>query len=542
MCRSEISRAHSALVGAAIRLAECMGFHRDPSEYGLPPVEAHVRRMIWYQLCFLDVRTSEIQGPRPTIHRKNFSTRFPLNVDDSDLQQSTAASLRDMTRWTDMTFTRIRMEGCEFHRIIYDDNARLDRKAVSVTYVLAKIESFRKACYAKYWPFINCPNQKPVQKACGLVLSALIARLYVSVLHRHLIGVSVRIPDRLRQILLLTAIQQLENSIELETSLELQDWSWYVGAFQQYHPALFLLIEVTMYPTRREAHRIWRCLDYIYEVPSLPPRSGSDADRGIPPKELIEYRHRKGVFILTQVRDRMNKYRNSRKLRIPVRMRDKHIYIGRSAAGIGGDVMASKLEDVQSAERVRNTGFGIEGQASGPPPENAGFPPPTTFSNPSHPYPAYPAQPIQPHLYPDLENQQHQYQPQAQSSMPFNPPWQQQPHPPEPPAWGVSYDSVSAAQPPAYEQGPLHRSSGRGQGIESDAEILEDSDDFGLWFMSNMETPGAGAAPVAPPGPVPPLKDQPMVDINWVSCPYFHIGHVRGLYLHLLCFDGRLAC
>lgn len=37
MCLDEVSRAHSALVGMAIRLAECMGLHRDPAEYGSFP-------------------------------------------------------------------------------------------------------------------------------------------------------------------------------------------------------------------------------------------------------------------------------------------------------------------------------------------------------------------------------------------------------------------------------------------------------------------------------------------------------------------------
>jgi hypothetical protein len=38
----EISRAHSALVGMAIRLAECMGYHRDPAEYDFSPVDCQV--------------------------------------------------------------------------------------------------------------------------------------------------------------------------------------------------------------------------------------------------------------------------------------------------------------------------------------------------------------------------------------------------------------------------------------------------------------------------------------------------------------------
>lgn len=122
MCRDEISRAHSALVGAAIRLAECMGFHRDPSEYGHPPVETHVRRLIWYQLCFLDIRTSEVQGPRVYIRREDYSTKFPLNLDDQDFSN---AKTNNADRWTDMTFSRIRFECQEMLRICFVDRIRL---------------------------------------------------------------------------------------------------------------------------------------------------------------------------------------------------------------------------------------------------------------------------------------------------------------------------------------------------------------------------------------------------------------------------------
>lgn len=107
LCRSEISRAHSALAGTAIRLAECMGLHRDGSHYGLDPVEIHVRRLIWYQLCWLDIRTCEASGPRPQIRKEDFDTRFPLNVNDVDLESSNPPT-RDAECWTDMTFTRMR--------------------------------------------------------------------------------------------------------------------------------------------------------------------------------------------------------------------------------------------------------------------------------------------------------------------------------------------------------------------------------------------------------------------------------------------------
>lgn len=109
LIRAEVSRAHSALVGTAIRLAECMGLHRDGTHYNLKPIDVHVRRMIWHQLCFLDMRTCEATGPRPQIRKDDYDTRFPLNVNDADLLEANPPT-EDRPYWTDMTLFRMRAE------------------------------------------------------------------------------------------------------------------------------------------------------------------------------------------------------------------------------------------------------------------------------------------------------------------------------------------------------------------------------------------------------------------------------------------------
>lgn len=292
-----MSRAHSALVGTAIRLAECMGLHRDPSEYGLPPLESHVRRMVWYQLCFLDIRTCEAQGPRPTIRKDDFDTRYPLNINDNDLLQP---SVVESTQWTDMTFTRIRFECNEMHRVLWTDRLRLEKKQISLTHVLGKIENFRKAMDDRYLPMFD--ETIPFHRCAHLVLDVLVSRMHIMVLHRYHNSVSVRIPDRLRQIILTTGTKQMEDAIQLETSPDLQPWAWYTGAYQQYHTAFLLLVEVFSYPMRREADRIWRCLDYIFET------------------NPAHSRAQKARAILTELRDKSGIFRNIRKVRAPVSM------------------------------------------------------------------------------------------------------------------------------------------------------------------------------------------------------------------------------
>jgi Fungal specific transcription factor domain len=298
MCRDEMSRAHSVLVGTAIRLAECMGLHRDPKDtYGLGPVESHVRRTVWCQLCFLDIRTAEAQGPRPVIRRDDFDTGFPLNINDVDLLSGNA---KESSGWTDMTFSKIRFECNEMHRVIWIDRNRLEKKQVGLTHVLGKIESFRKAMEAKYHPILD--ENVPLQLEAKLVMDLLLLRMHIMVLHRYHSSFRGGIPNRLRQIILSTGTRQLENAVHLDTDPILQPWAWYCGAYQQWHTAFLLLVEVFSFPLRREADRIWRILDYVFETdPSMT-------------------REQKGRAILSGLRDRTGAYREFRKMRGPISM------------------------------------------------------------------------------------------------------------------------------------------------------------------------------------------------------------------------------
>ena len=90
--------------------------------------------------------------------------------------------------------------------------------------------------------------------------------------------------------------------MELESNSEFSRWSWYTGAYLQYHTALLLLIEVSTYPMRREADRMWRCLDYVFEV------------------EPLLSRTEKARLIFNRIRQQSAAYHVLRKVRVPTTM------------------------------------------------------------------------------------------------------------------------------------------------------------------------------------------------------------------------------
>jgi hypothetical protein len=302
LIRAEVSRAHSALVGTAIRLAECMGLHRDGTHYSMTPVEIQVRRMIWHELCFLDMRTCEATGPRPQIRRDDYDTQYPLNVNDSDLLQSPGPT-EDKPYWTDMSFFLLRCHTVDLRRQLWFDIVQIDKKKKSLTSTLVKVQKTRTFMNDKFGSIIN--DSVPFQLFGRHVLNLGLNGCFIQVLHRYLFSTTQRMPDRLRQILIEAGVNQMENAIALETKPELAPWAWYKGAFNQYHSALLLLVEVYAYPMRKDAARIWKCLDYIFDIPSH-----------LSPKQKAE-------LVITDLRDRMEVYHQMRKIKTTNQMEER---------------------------------------------------------------------------------------------------------------------------------------------------------------------------------------------------------------------------
>ena len=357
-----MSRAHSALTGSAIRLAECMGLHRDGTLYNLSPAEVHIRRMIWYQLCYLDIRTFEATGPRPHIRKEDFDTKLPLNVDDDELESPFPPS-KDSQKWTDMTLSLIRFEWYEVYRMIWVESKRIEEKKQTITAVLRKIAQTRSASEKKYTGMLNAST--PLGVLAFHLHGLLASRPYVMLLNRYHNSVKRDIPVRLRNVTVSSCIGILENAIALETIPSLAPWSWYSGAFQQYHAALLLLVDTYMHPNDRFADRVWPCLDHAFMLPHDVPRE------------------QKVLLVLTELSNRMNVYSLLRKPRATAGM--EHQY--RKMYG-----------DVARKQQGRELQQGLQKVISQEQPQNQASSTPSTQAQPSplqHPHQSGPTPPTQ---------------------------------------------------------------------------------------------------------------------------------------------------
>ncbi|CAK7219186.1 hypothetical protein SCUCBS95973_003734 [Sporothrix curviconia] len=298
LCRDEVSRSHSIQVGAAIRMAECMALHRDGSAFGLTPLETHVRRLIWHQLCFLDIRTCEAQGPRPTIHREDYDTFLPYNCDDEDLiLEADASPFMSKQSWASSFLAVLRFEVNEMMRVIWIDRFKLERRKTHLTVVMAKIDKFCQRLNQKYEGFLD--DSTPIKRYTKLVKELFICRMHVMVLHPYHSNTSNPLSERLHSALIQSGIRIVEIGIELETNPEYSQWKWYLGAFMQYQIALLLTTEAFHGHSTSDSDRIGRCLDYVFDTE--------------PSQSIFE----KAQGILYEVMQKSATYCEFRKLRAP---------------------------------------------------------------------------------------------------------------------------------------------------------------------------------------------------------------------------------
>lgn len=314
LCRAHVGRSHLTLVASTIRLAESIGLHRDGTEYERDPIAVHVRRLIWYQLCILDIRTTESAAPRPLIRRKEYSTEFPLNVNDDDLDHWN----QNINGFTDMTSSLVDMRCIEVIRSLYKDRAdnrrgKDGRRLLDQS--LTRVADFREKLLTDYGYFLD--ERVPIQHFTKLKIDLYTSRMYAIILQPYEYHAKAELPGKQTNTLpfsnidtrfaahslhtfVARGLDNLEVSMAMGTNPMFRPWQWYLGAIHQHHYALGMLMEIHVRPDQQEAERVWECLDWVFDVP---------------PTYRLLARQDKSRLVLTEIRDQLIKYLATQRLR-----------------------------------------------------------------------------------------------------------------------------------------------------------------------------------------------------------------------------------
>ncbi|KAI0395127.1 hypothetical protein F5Y17DRAFT_425318 [Xylariaceae sp. FL0594] len=104
------TQAVSSLTALVHHIARLMGLHRDGGSFELPPFQTEMRRRIYHQVLLLDHRSNDYHGCESAVTASmvTFDTRWPLNVNDSDLSPDMTVFPLESDGFTDMTLVHVR--------------------------------------------------------------------------------------------------------------------------------------------------------------------------------------------------------------------------------------------------------------------------------------------------------------------------------------------------------------------------------------------------------------------------------------------------
>ncbi len=267
--RSDDTRYVWTMTGLLIRLAQALGVHRDGQNFGLSPFETEMRRRLWWQICTLDVRASEDHGTDPSIVEQSFDTKFPLNINDSDLTTDMKEPPDEHEGATEMTFDLIRYSvSTTVRRLSYAPPGRGPCRIKSSGLSLADkehmIEDLHQYLEKKY--LRHCDTTIPLHWVTVTVARLIMAKMWLIVHHPFSrADRGIGLPQETKDRLFTTSIEVIEFSRLLENEKTTLKWGWLFRTYVQWHALAFVLSQLCTRTQGVEVDKAWIVIEGVFE-------------------------------------------------------------------------------------------------------------------------------------------------------------------------------------------------------------------------------------------------------------------------------------
>lgn len=84
LSKEEEPLTSSLFISLALRVAQSMGLHRDPAQFGIPPCEAETRRRVWWHIVHMDGVVAMSSGLPPQVSDENYwDVRVTSDIKDT---------------------------------------------------------------------------------------------------------------------------------------------------------------------------------------------------------------------------------------------------------------------------------------------------------------------------------------------------------------------------------------------------------------------------------------------------------------------------
>lgn len=259
------------LFGVAVRLGHSLNLHRESTWSSISPFTREMRRRLWWLLIDLDVRGLEDRGSDPFILESSFDTVKPLNINDDDMDPGSMEPIVERKEFTEITKTRIShivwecavrlghppvaREGLEDPSIISPVPTKLNLDVVQE--LESKLEKD---------VLVHCDPADPLAWVTSVVVRLIVSRLRIAVFHPPWPDMRGIVQQHVsRELVLRTAVENLEYGHLLVTEPAAAQWKWYFDTRIQWHALAATLAELCVQDKGPLVERAWKVVDAVFE-------------------------------------------------------------------------------------------------------------------------------------------------------------------------------------------------------------------------------------------------------------------------------------
>ena len=255
------------MTGLVVRMAQYLGLQRDGTHFKhLSPFEIEMRRKVWWTLCTLDLRASEDQGTDLTITSGSFDTKFPLNINDVDINPESEQMPTEHDGLTDMSYACINFETGDIMMQMMAPGVRDDVKNQS--HLLNKLRHKFEQGYFQYTKKSGNIAYWVAVTIARLVTAKMTLIINLPVLFS---SPSQHVSDEIRNNMLVSAIEVAEYNHELNAEQACRQWRWIYQTYTHWHAIVYLLIEICRRPWSPIVERAWVALHSSWLIPAPTP-------------------------------------------------------------------------------------------------------------------------------------------------------------------------------------------------------------------------------------------------------------------------------
>lgn len=254
------------MAGLVIRMAQYLGLQRDGTNFeSLTPYEIEMRRRVWWAVCNLDLKVSEDQGTDLAIKHGSSDTKFPLNINDADLDTDTKQMPTERLGVTDMSFAYITAGLCDVTKQLLaskvsTDSSGLEEQSRLVNEIYKKFEDgylrhTTETGNVLYWASVAIAR---------LVMAKLRLLMFLPVLFSE---PSEQFSDELRTKLMISSIEVIEYNHALNAEEGCRNWRWIFQIYSHWYAIIYLMIEISRRPWSSTSERGWVALHSSWLFP-----------------------------------------------------------------------------------------------------------------------------------------------------------------------------------------------------------------------------------------------------------------------------------